>query len=198
MRPEFKRSEESIMERASSVLAHPIFKERLEQLEELEKDRIYCHHGMEHLLTVARLSYIFAIERMCRLEKDLIYATAFLHDIGRCTQYEEGTPHAEAGLVYAKQVLVECGFGPAETAMALEAISRHSGKKEPADTGILQTVPELRDEALLLRDPIIMELAEQLTDVLYDGDKLSRDCFNCKAEKQCAWDPDMKVMTISW
>ena len=38
------------------------YRQLLERLKELEKDRIYCHHGIGHLLDVARIAYIENLE----------------------------------------------------------------------------------------------------------------------------------------
>ena len=37
---------------------------------------------------VARLMYIYALEEHLELPKELIYAAALLHDIGRAQQYQ--------------------------------------------------------------------------------------------------------------
>ena len=38
------------------------YRQLLERLKELEKDRIYCHHEIGHLLDVARIAYIENLE----------------------------------------------------------------------------------------------------------------------------------------
>ncbi len=189
MKADVKRKEEQNMSRAGAVLKHPLFLERLSELEELEKDRIYCHHGIGHLLDAARLAYIFALERGYGIDKDLIYATALLHDIGRSTQYKEGIPHAEAGVEPALEVLLDCGFSKSEAAMALLAIASHSDESRACLEAVECFLPEQEYDRAL---------AFQLQEIIYDGDKLSRDCFRCKAEKECKWDENMKKKTISW
>ncbi len=170
---EFRLEEKKKMARVDAVLRHPIFAERLELLSELEKDRIFCRHGMEHLLSVARLAYIFNLERGYGIDKDLIYATGLLHDIGRGRQYVDGTPHAIGGLALAEEVLRDAGFGDEEVLIALEAISEHSGETP-------------------------RERTSELATILYDADKQSRDCFSCKVEGICKWDPELKNMTVIW
>lgn len=44
---------------------------------------------MEHFLSVARISYLMVLEKNLDIPKDIIYATAFLHDMGRADQYEK-------------------------------------------------------------------------------------------------------------
>lgn len=189
MKAEVRKKEEQRMSRAGAVIEHPLFRERLSELEELEKDRIYCRHGFGHLLDAARLAYIFALERGYDIDKDLIYATALLHDIGRSTQYKKGIPHAEAGVEPALRVLLDCGFTETEAAMALLAIASHSDESRTCVEAV---------QALLPGQEYDSEIAGRLQEIIYDGDKLSRDCFRCKAEKECKWDENMKKKTISW
>lgn len=47
---------------------------------------------MSHLLDVARIAYIRNLEKGYGFRKDVIYAAAVLHDIGKALQYEEKFP----------------------------------------------------------------------------------------------------------
>ena len=68
----------------------------MEHLAEYEKNRIFCRHGMDHLMDVARIAYIENLEKNCGISKEIIYGAALLHDIGRYLQYTEGIPHERA------------------------------------------------------------------------------------------------------
>lgn len=65
---------------------------------------------MNHFLDVARLMYIFSMERGYAFGKEEIYATALLHDIGKWQQYKAGVPHEIASAEVAKRILEETGF----------------------------------------------------------------------------------------
>ncbi len=80
---------------------------------------------MAHFLDVARLAYIFNLEEHLGIDRERIYAAALLHDIGRHVQYLDGTPHQEAGLPIAGEILRDCGFSEGEEEEILEAIARH-------------------------------------------------------------------------
>lgn len=147
------------MERVNRILEHSVFKENLERLQILEKDRIFCNHTMEHFLDTARLAYIRALEEQLDLPRELIYAAALLHDIGRTRQYTENIPHHEAGAELAGSILPDCGFDEAETAQICEAIRNH--RNQGAET--------------------------LLGKILYEADKKSRNCFCCPAAKECNW-----------
>ena len=158
------------MARAQKILEHPLFVEGLANNIEEEKERIFCHHDMIHFLQVARLAYIFSLERQYRLDKEVIYAAALLHDIGKWQQYKEGIPHEIASADIAKTVLEETGFSEEEINMILAAIRSHRS----------------------------VGATEPLSEVLYDADKISRDCYACAAQKECNWSNEKKNLQITW
>lgn len=71
------------MKRIQAVYSHPLYQKQFALLTNAEKDRIFCRHTMEHFLDVARLMYLYNLEEHAGLDKELIYAAALLHDIGR-------------------------------------------------------------------------------------------------------------------
>ena len=58
------------MERINKISEHPLWKLHMTQLKEAEKDRIFCKHGIEHLLDVARIAYIENLEQNCGVSKE--------------------------------------------------------------------------------------------------------------------------------
>ena len=84
------------MKRIDQILFHPKYQYALAQIKTWEQDRQFCRHDIGHFLDVARLAYIHCLERGLDVKKDVIYAAALLHDIGRYRQYEAGIPHEEA------------------------------------------------------------------------------------------------------
>ena len=158
------------MDRVNQIWKHPLYQTELHKLQLLEADSEFCRHTPEHFLDVARLAYIRALEENYSVSKELIYCTALLHDIGRARQYEDGTPHDEAGAVIAEQILKELGFSPEEIQAIVSAIRGHR-----AETN--QTI---------------------LGQLIYRADKKSRNCFSCKAEPECYWSSAKKNMTIQY
>lgn len=159
------------MERIHKIQTHPVFMEQYRLLCAAEKDRVFCRHTMEHFLDVARLMYIYNLEAGARLSRELIYAAALLHDIGRYEQLVLGTPHDIASAAIAETILKDCGFGDVEIAAVKKAILGH-------------------------RNPASREHPDLLTAYLYRADKLSRNCFACPSEKQCNWPLEKKNMKI--
>ena len=158
------------MERVNRILRHPLWKGALQQIEELESERIFCRHDLDHFLHVARIAYIENLEQSLDLSKEIIYAAALLHDIGRGLQYEKGIPHEEASAALAEGILTDCGFCENEIKVIADAITAH--RDADAAKGY------------------------DLAGILYRADKNSRNFFACKAEHECNWSREKKNTRI--
>lgn len=153
------------MERFQKIIWHKTYQETYERLQQLETGRKFCGHDMEHFLSVARISYLMILEQNLPISKDIIYATALLHDLGRADQYEKGISHEEAGALLAEEILKDCGYTEEERQFMTDTILKH-------------------------RD--IKEEKESFTSIFYRADKLSRDCIHCKAREECYWSENKK------
>ena len=98
------------MDRINQILHHPLFITYMETNATKEKGRSFCRHNMEHVMDVARIAYILNIEEAHQVSKDMIYAAALLHDIGRHVQYETGEKHVFVSARLAPEILRDCGF----------------------------------------------------------------------------------------
>lgn len=154
------------------ITHHPIYEEHYKNLELAEEKRKFCRHQMPHLLDVARIAYIRNLEENMGLKKEVIYAAALLHDIGKYRQYEEKIPHEKAGQEIAEIILKDSAmFSPEETQIILQAIYEH--RKLDSDMS-------------------------RLGWLLYESDKLSRPCYACQAEAECKWNHESKNWEIRW
>ena len=72
---------EPAMKRVQEIWEHPLYQQNLKELTRLEADRIFCRHTPEHFLDVARLAYIFSLERGISCPRELIYCTAVQNSI---------------------------------------------------------------------------------------------------------------------
>lgn len=158
------------MDRINKIISHPVWRENMEALKALEADRIFCCHGLEHLLDVARLAYIENLERGLQVPRELIYAAALLHDLGRTLQYTQGIPHHEGSVLLAESILPDCGFEKPEQQQILRAIAGH------------------RKGAAALED--------DLSGLLYRADKASRQCLFCSAREACNWSDEKKNLIL--
>ena len=161
------------MDRVNEIWKHPLYQKYYARIEELEQNRVFCRHQMPHLLDVARIAYIRNLEDDMGFAKDVVYAAAVLHDIGKALQYEARIPHELAGVDIAEQILAdlpaEAAYTTDEKRMILTAVKGHRR---------------------------LREAPEPLEKLLYESDKASRMCFACPAEAQCDWSREKKNMEI--
>lgn len=151
------------MDRIKQILYHPLFRQYMNENAAKETDRIFCKHNLAHVEEVARIACILGQKLF---EKDMIYAAALLHDIGRHIQYETGEKHPEAGARLAPEILKDCGFSDAETDVIVRAIAAHGDKS-------------------IIKD-------QSLNGILARADVLSRACYDCKAKALCNWPEERK------
>ena len=160
------------MDRINKILNHDLFIECVTKNESEERDRKFCRHNMGHFMDVARLAMIFNLQEQLDIPKDIIYAAALLHDIGRFEQYQNGMPHEQASARLAPKILQDCGYDNKETSVIVTAISNHRNA-------------DIKEEA-------------SLNGLLYRADKMSRSCFACPAEKECDWKADKKNLILRY
>ena len=160
-------------DRWRKILQHEKFRRITEKLAIVEKDRVFCRHGLPHLLDTARIMYILDLEEDLCISADLIYAAGLLHDIGRLRQYEDGTPHDAAALPIAGEIMTDCGYDQDERDLILFAIASHRSRT-PNPSGLKQL----------------------LANLLYQADKKSRLCFQCRAREDCYWPEELKNQEV--
>lgn len=158
------------MERVNRILTSSLYQVYLNKINMAEAERRFCHHNMGHFLDVARIACILNGEEGYGQEREIIYAAALLHDIGRWMQYENDTPHEKASAHLAPEILSESGFTAEESDRILKAIVNH------------------RNE--LIKDE------KSLSGLLYRADKYSRPCFACGMEKECNWKKGKKNLKL--
>ncbi len=158
------------MNKVNEILNNDLFKKYIKELETLEIDREFCKHNIEHSLDVARIAYIKVLEENINISKEVIYAVALLHDIGRVLQYKDGTPHHKGSVIISEEILKDTSFGREEKDIIIDAIKEHRE-----------------------------ELAENdFQSIIQISDKLSRNCYNCKAYDKCYWDYNKKNHIIKY
>lgn len=160
------------MERVDRILKHPLFLKYVGENEKEEEARIFCRHDMAHFLDVARIAWILNLEEEAGIGREMIYAAALLHDIGRHLQYRDGTPHEQASVMLAPPILKDCGFYAQEEEQILSAIATH-------------------------RDASVSG-GKDLNGLLYRADKLSRPCYACKQESACDWKQGKKNLCLRY
>lgn len=156
------------MPRVDAIWNHPLFQREYTAICNHEQTREFCCHDLAHLLDVARVAWIRCLEEDLPLSRELVYAAALLHDIGRARQYEEGIPHDIAGEQIAAEILGTVEpvnrFSSADCERILAAVGHHR---------------RLDDDM------------PSLARVIAWADKASRPCYACSARAACNW-PDEK------
>lgn len=148
------------MARLNQLLDHEDYVSYQETIDQLEKNRHFCKHGFEHGLNVARIAYAYILEQgEIVLSKEVVYAAAFLHDIGRWVEYKTGEDHAEASARLALPLLEACKFNREEIDVILKGIREH--RQHSVKTLTL------------------------LGTALASADDWARDCRHCEAQNQC-------------
>lgn len=150
------------MERVNRILSDEQYRVYLLKNKGPEEYRIFCTHDLEHMLTVARLTYLLLLEEDCKfITQALAYAAGLLHDIGRWKEYQDGTDHAGYSAVLAGAILERAGFETSERELIVKAIAQHRDKDE--QEGHLSP----------------------LSKALRKADGMARLCFSCAVLKDC-------------
>jgi len=146
------------LKRVNIILNHPKYIDYMNKNADAEKDRVFCHHDLCHVIDVARVAYIMVLENKLLIKKDVVYAAALLHDIGRWKEYAEGMDHAVASAILAVEILIDSDFSGEEIEIILKAIRDH--RKDNSQSTFLSSV-------------------------LYKSDKICRPCIECIVRDKC-------------
>ena len=157
------------MKNIDIIMNNSMYTESLEKLKKYEENREFCNHTIEHFIDVARIAYIMVLEEDLKVSKEVIYAIGLLHDIGRVKQYEEGIHHDIASVDMSREILKETSFTEEEVKIILNGIANHRKESD-----------------------------NKLEEIIYRADKLSRQCFSCKAENEFYWSKDKKNFKITY
>lgn len=157
------------MKNTDIVLNHKLFNKKINKIEGDEKTRVFCKHDFSHLLDVARICYIINLEENLNIDKDLIYVTALLHDLGRADEVDTGINHSILSQEIAQEILKDLDFNDESKQRIISAIKHHRTNEENGDRFI---------------------------EIFYKADKLSRMCFRCPARSICNWPEEKKNKTV--
>ena len=179
--------------RADLIFKDKKYQKIFQKLQVLEAKREFCNHTLEHFLDVARLMYIKFLEDYNTkifdakkifdnlstkaivnevYVKDLIYATALMHDIGRVAQIEEGIPHEKASCILCDEILPKCQYEHDEIVFIKKAIDNHRCDKKTVE--------------------------DYFSKLLYWADKKSRNCYNCSSVEDCNWSREKMNLDIEY
>jgi uncharacterized protein len=159
------------MKNTNIIFSSDNYKNYLERLVYLERNREFCRHNLEHFIAVARICTILCYENNIEPDRDLIYSAALLHDLGRVKEIEEGISHEIASAELALDFLKDTDFSEEEKDKIISLIKNHRNKKNED---------------------------KSLEKMFYMADKLSRNCHSCPATDKCNWSDEKKNLTIKY
>ena len=160
------RSNWAPMPELDAIVHHPLYVAAMGALDQAERNREFCRHGFDHLSDVARLAWIETLEHGLHFRRSVVYAAAYLHDVGKARQYETGDPHEVVGAQIAWQILQDVeGFSELEKNVIVSAVGQHRHYSDAATP---------------------------LGRILYIADNASRPCWRCDARDRCSW-PEEKM-----
>lgn len=159
------------MDKIRKIMNNTTYINSMTYIKDAEVDRKFCLHGVEHSLDVARICYILNLEEKLSYDKEIIYAMALLHDIGRSAEYQNKVSHHQAGADIARGILEDAGFDILDVEEICDAIASHK---------------------------YVEDNKKDLKYLLYKADKLSRNCFDCRMYAKCYWDENLKNKEITY
>ncbi|MCR4956461.1 MAG: HD domain-containing protein [Lachnospiraceae bacterium] len=161
------------MEYVNRLISNETYMKTMGEIHEMEKSRIYCHHGFNHLLDVARIAYIINLEKGFGYDKEFLYLCGLLHDIGRAKEYITGVSHKQCGVTLAKELLAQIDYPKEKQELILEKVAQHGHAPMPKEG--------------ITRD-----------NFFWFADKRARNCFACKAAGTCNWPMEKRTMEVQW
>jgi exopolyphosphatase / guanosine-5'-triphosphate,3'-diphosphate pyrophosphatase len=121
-----------------------------------ESDMPHCEHVAQLALQMHDSLVAGDVFKPGKAERELLWASAMLHDVGMTISYDDHHKHSKYLIVSAELP----GFDPRERALIAQ-ISRYHRKGAPK-LGELAALSEADDQALLDRCAVILRLAEHL------------------------------------
>lgn len=185
------------MPRVRAIWESPAFRDALASIDGAERDREFCGHGVAHLVDVARVAWILNLERGLGLDREVVYAAAFLHDVGRAAQYATGEPHDAAGERMAAELLDalpgELAFPASGREAILAAVRGHRGDVRIDRGGAGEGARRAVEGGDGGGDS---PASTPLASIIREADGRSRPCYACPAREACYWPDERKNLSI--
>ena len=202
--------------RVNRILRDEEYLKYIHEIEELEHDRIFCRHNMEHFLNVARIACLLDHEDSYDTSEPVDSPDALKPADSLDSSKPADSPDASkpedsldssktagahetsswAGIIYAAALLHDIGRGQEyltgvrheeESARLAPPIIRRAGFNDEEEGLIISAIANHRNK----------ECPEgRLDSIIYRADKLSRPCYYCKASQLCHKTDDKKNLEL--
>lgn len=210
------------MEFTEKLLKHPEFLRLQKRVQQIEQDRIYCHHELSHALDVCRMAW------MMYLEDQMQEILGSESDTGLKNKYD-----MESVLENSEKMTEAGKAANTEDISEKKTVNLQEKKDQFYVTGLLHDIGRVAQyETGEHHSEAGMRIAEGLlTDIGYPAewmsrtlqivgvhhgrkeareesctmeyyirraDHLSRNCFCCEAADSCKWSDEERNQTIFW
>lgn len=207
------------MKFTEKLLKHPDFLRLQKRVQQIEQDRIYCHHELPHALDVCRMAWMMYLED--QMQKNLRYGS----DAEKMDTELKNNCALEAGFTSKSET---------EKGMKAENFAELCEKKDQFYvTGLLHDIGRVAqyetgehhsEAGVRIAKELLSEIsypAEWMAETLQivgvhhgreeendetgameyyirRADHLSRNCFLCDAADSCKWSDEERNQTIRW
>ena len=214
-----KTGKEIFMKFTEKLLKHPEFLRLQKRVQQIEQERIYCHHELSHALDVCRMAWMMYLED--QMQKNLRYGS----DAEKMDTELKNNCELEAGFTSKSEP---------EKGMKAENFAELCEKKDQFYvTGLLHDIGRVAqyetgehhsEAGMRIAKELLSEIsypAEWLAETLQivgvhhgreeendetgameyyirRADHLSRNCFFCEAADSCKWSDEERNQTIRW
>ena len=207
------------MKFTEKLLKHPEFLRLQKRVQQIEQERIYCHHELSHALDVCRMAWMMYLED--QMQKNLRYGS----DAEKMDTELKNNCELEAGFTSKSEP---------EKGMKAENFAELCEKKDQFYvTGLLHDIGRVAqyetgehhsEAGMRIAKELLSEIsypAEWMAETLQivgvhhgreeendetgameyyirRADHLSRNCFFCEAADSCKWSDEERNQTIRW
>ena len=207
------------MKFTEKLLKHPEFLRLQKRVQQIEQERIYCHHELSHALDVCRMAWMMYLED--QMQKNLRYGS----DAEKMDTELKNNCELEAGFTSKSEP---------EKGMKAEIFPEFCEKKDQFYvTGLLHDIGRVAqyetgehhsEAGMRIAEQLLSEIgypAEWMSETLQivgvhhgreeekdesgsmeyyirRADHLSRNCFLCDAADSCKWSDEERNQTIRW
>ena len=207
------------MKFTEKLLKHPEFLRLQKRVQQIEQERIYCHHELSHALDVCRMAWMMYLED--QMQKNLRYGS----DAEKMDTELKNNCELEAGFTSKSEP---------EKGMKAENFAELCEKKDQFYvTGLLHDIGRVAqyetgehhsEAGMRIAKELLSEIsypAEWMAETLQivgvhhgreeendetgameyyirRADHLSRNCFFCEAADSCKWSDEERNQTIKW
>lgn len=177
---EIKKPSKDPLDRINAIINNSEYQDWIIANNQAEYGSEYCRHGLEHAFDVARIAYELWLDHQGNpLARDIVYATALLHDIGYWSKFEALQDDSEENCCEHTADLNDNQETPFQTAAVLAEDILFDAGYHPAMIAEIQ-------KAILNMET---DSKEGLSVILRRANELSRPCFICPMKNKCQKEP---------